>query len=172
MIDRSPASQPHPVPRLFDRLEAIDFQRLEHAASLKGLLKPFKGKGELERWGHECQQMRDGLLLLAHRLLAQARTYPFNRLAVQVALQTTSAGTAFLRWRSADRSAMGVSLWQRLITDPATPVPLVHELYALEVERIALNMQVSLTHTLAQQALACADKMAQAQSYYEQRIQP
>ena len=98
--------------------------------------------------------------------------YPFGRLPVLLALQTTGAGTAFLRWRYADRSAMGVSLWMRLIADPRTPVALAHELYALEVERIALNMQVSLTHTLAQQARACAQKMAQAQSHYEQRIHP
>ncbi len=31
----------------FEALEQTDFQKLEHAAYLKGLLKPFKGNGEL-----------------------------------------------------------------------------------------------------------------------------
>ena len=50
MTGRLPAEAP-PAPRLFDPVEATDFQQLEHAASLKGLLKPFKGKGELHAGG-------------------------------------------------------------------------------------------------------------------------
>ncbi len=170
MTEQTPASHTPPPPALFDPLEATDFQRLEHAASLKGLLKPFKGKGELESWAKECEQLRDSLLALAQRLLAQGTTYPFNRLPVLLAQQTTSAGTAFLRWRYVDRSAMGVLLWDKLVTDPRTPTPLVHELYALEIERIAINMQVSLTHTISRQAHACAQKMAQAESRYRERL--
>lgn len=34
--------------RHFLALQQTDFLRLEHAAYLKGLLKPFKGKGALE----------------------------------------------------------------------------------------------------------------------------
>lgn len=170
MTEPRPAPAPYPTPRLFDPLQPVDFQQLEQAASLKGLLKPFKSKGELDAWAKQCERLRDALLLLAQRLLAQATAYPFDRLPVLLAQQSTSAGTAFLRWRYADRSAMGVSLWDKLIADPNTPIPLVHELFALEIERIALNMQVSLTHTLARQAESCAAKMAQAQSRYQQRI--
>jgi len=35
-------------PKHFQPLEQIAFRGLEHAAYLKGLLKPFKGKGSLE----------------------------------------------------------------------------------------------------------------------------
>ncbi|NPY76501.1 DUF3158 family protein, partial [Pseudomonas aeruginosa] len=34
--------------RYFRGLQQGAFMRLEHAASLKGLLKPFKGKGDFE----------------------------------------------------------------------------------------------------------------------------
>jgi hypothetical protein len=40
-------SDPNREPRYFRPLEQPAFMRLEHAASLKGLLKPFKGKGGL-----------------------------------------------------------------------------------------------------------------------------
>jgi len=143
---------------------------MEHAASLKGLLRPFKGKGELEAWGHQCERLRDSVALLTQRLLAQATAYPLNLLPVVLAQQTAAAGTTFLRWRNADRSAMGVALWARLMGQSTTSPALAQELLALELERIVLNMQISLTHTLARQALECAQKMGEAQATYQQRI--
>ena len=156
--------------RRFYPLEQADFQRLEHAASLKGLLKPFKGKGTLTEWASQCHALRDGLIELAQRrVLAQADAYPFRLLPVELAQQTTGAGTTFLRWRKPDRSAMGVALWQTLITSNATPDTLVEELYAMELQRIVLNMQISLLHTLGRQAQECASKVALAHAVYLRR---
>lgn len=99
MNDRaSPQFASRPA-RFFDPLEQTDFVRLEHAASLKGLLRPFKGKGELATWASQCESLRSGLIVRAQQLLSQASAYPFNQLPVELALQTTGAGTAFLRWR-------------------------------------------------------------------------
>jgi hypothetical protein len=157
--------------RRFTPLEQADFRRLEHAAYLKGLLKPFKGKGSLETWANQCAALRDDLIALAERrVLPQAQRYPFNRLGVQLAQQTTGAGTTFLRWRNHDRSSMGVALWEGLLADPATPASLIDALYAMELQRIALNMQISLTHSIARQALDCAGKMAQAEATYNRRV--
>lgn len=156
--------------RRFYPLEPADFQRLEHAASLKGLLKPFKGKGTLTEWASQCHALRNDLIELAQRrVLAQADAYPFRLLPVQLAQQTTGAGTTFLRWRKPDRSAMGVALWQELITSNATPDTLVDDLYAMELQRIVLNMQISLLHTLGRQAQECASKVAQAHAAYLRR---
>ena len=41
-------SDPNREPRYFHPLQQTAFMKLEQAASLKGLLKPFKGKGDLE----------------------------------------------------------------------------------------------------------------------------
>ncbi len=156
----------------FIPLEQPDFQALEHAAYLKGLLKPFKGKGSLETWASQCTALRDDLIGLAQRrVLTQARGYPFNLLTIQLAQQTTGAGTTFLRWRNLDRSLMGVALWEMLLESPATPVALIDDLYAIELQRIALNMQISLTHTIARLALDCSDKAARAEAAYLQRVQ-
>jgi hypothetical protein len=156
---------------LFRGLEQTDFQKLEHAASLKGILFPFKGKGALEECSRRCASLRAGLIDLAqHVILPQARVYPFALLPVQLGLQTTSAGTAFLRWRTADRSSMGVGLWVNLIHSSKTPPHLLVDLYAMEQQRIALNMQISLLHSIAKQADECASKMALAQTHFEHRI--
>ena len=160
------------TPTRFTPLEQADFQRLEHAAYLKGLLQHFKGKGRLESWANQCAALRDDLIVLAQRrVLPQARGYPFSLLGVQLAQQTTGAGTTFLRWRNLDRSSMGVALWEALLADPATPASLIDDLYAMELQRIALNMQISLTHSIARQTLDCAGKMAQAEAAYLRRIQ-
>ena len=108
--------------RYFRGLQQGAFMRLEHAASLKGLLKPFKGKGDFEAWASQCFAMRDELIALAQRqVLPQACGHPFHLLPVELAQQTTGAGTTFLRWRKHDRSAMGVALWQELMASPSTP---------------------------------------------------
>ena len=165
-------SDPNPPTRYSRGLQQGAFMRLEHAASLKGLLKPFKGKGDLEAWASQCFAMRDELIALSQRqVLAQACGHPFHLLPVELAQQTTGAGTTFLRWRNLDRSSMGVALWEALLADPATPASLIDDLYAMELQRIALNMQISLTHSIARQTLDCAGKMAQAEAAYLRRIQ-
>ena len=157
------------LPR-FVPLGQADFQRLEHAGYLKGLLQPFKGKGSLETWASQCMALRDKLIALAQgKLLPQARAYPFNLLDVQLAQQSTGAGTTFLRWRNLDRSSMGVALWASLLGRASTPATLIDDLYAMELQRIVLNMQISLTHSMARQALECASKMAQAETTYLRR---
>ncbi|WP_066267479.1 DUF3158 family protein [Hydrogenophaga palleronii] len=156
----------------FRPLEQADFVKLEQAAYLKGLLKPFKGKGTLEVWASQCHAQRDQLIALAQRrVLRQATGHPFNLLPAELAQQKTGAGTTFLRWRRPDRSAMGVALWQEIIASTATPVSLLADLHALEQQRIVLNMQISLLHTLGRQAQDCANKMAQAELAYLRRVQ-
>ena len=165
------ASDPNSHATRFVALEQADFQRLEHAGYLKGLLQPFKGKGSLENWVSQCTALRDGVIGLAQRrVLPQARAYPFSLLGVQLAQQTTGAGTTFLRWRNLERSSMGVALWEALLANPATPASMIDELYAMELQRIVLNMQISLLHTLGRQAQECASKAAEAEDAYLRRL--
>ena len=41
----------------------------------------------------------------------------------------------------------------------------------MELQRIALNMQISLVHAIGRQAAECAEKMAQATAVYTERLQ-
>lgn len=149
-----------PTTPLFQPLGQVDYLQLEHAAYLKGLLKPFKGKGALATWANECAATRDGLIELAQRrILPQARGYPYSLLPIYLAQQRTAAGTVFLRWRSLDHKHMGGQLWQQQINNPRLPARLREALYAIEAERIVFNMQISLLHTLARQAEDCVGKL-------------
>jgi hypothetical protein len=156
----------------FIPLEPDAYRTLAQAPYLKGLLRPFKGKGSLEDWANQCVSLRDELIELARRrVLAQARAHPFNLLAAQLAQQATGAGTTFLRWRSVDHARMGVALWEELIEHPATPVNLLDDLLMLEEARIALNMQIGLVHAIARQAQACASKLERAEGVHLRRLE-
>ncbi|MDR1662314.1 MAG: DUF3158 family protein [Azoarcus sp.] len=158
--------------RRFIPLEQDAYRELEQAAYLKGLLRPFKGKGSLETWASQCASLRDDLIALAQsKVLSQARAHPFRLLGVQLAQQATGAGTIFLRWRSLDHARMGTALWEELVGDPATPVNLLDDLFAIEEARIALNMQIGLLHSIARQASACAKKIERAEGVYLRRME-
>ena len=158
------------TPGYFKPLDHTAFHRLAHGASLKGILFPFKGKGQFDDCANRYERLRDDLIGLAqHELMPQSRTFPFALLPIQLGMQTTGAGTAFLRWRKVDRSAMGTSLWAGLITSPSTSQRLVADLYAMELQRIAINMQISLVHSISKQARECALKAEWAEAIYQQR---
>ncbi|WP_051070742.1 DUF3158 family protein [Pseudomonas asplenii] len=155
----------------FRPLEQSAFRRLEHTAFPKGLLRPFKGKGELLEFGEQCSALTRGLITLAIvEVLAQAERYPFTLLPIRLVKQSTGTGTIFLRWSRADRTKMGADLWSELVRDEQTPINLISDLYALELQRIVINMQISLAHSMERQAFLCANKVEAADQAYQQRI--
>lgn len=143
------------------------FLMLKHADSLKGL---FKGKS-LSELASNSLTLRNELIELAKdQVLAQVKSYPFALLPVELALQTTGAGTSFLRWRKKDRSKMGVSLWASLISEPQVSDKLINDLYLIECERISLNMQISICHTISRRATEGEKQLQQAQRIYQHRV--
>ncbi|WP_416768952.1 DUF3158 family protein [Pseudomonas sp. RHF3.3-3] len=66
--------------------------------------------------------------------------YPFTLLPIRLIKPSTGAGTIFLRWSRSDRTKMGADLWAELVRDEHTPINLISDLYALELQRIVINM--------------------------------
>lgn len=154
----------------FRPLQQTAFQALQHSASLKGLLKPFKGKG-LAQLAEQCEVLEQGLLELAQRLLAQVRRTPFTLLPARLIEQRTSARTTFLRWQHIATRRMGVGVWAEMLRQDKTPEYLLQDLYEMELQRITLNMQISLIHSIGKQAAECAEKMGQAEAEFMGRLQ-
>ncbi|ANA69217.1 DUF3158 family protein [Pseudomonas aeruginosa] len=155
----------------FRPLQQTAFQALQHSASLKGLLKPFKGKGELAQLAEQCEVLEQGLLELAQGLLAQVRRPPFTLLPARLIEQRTSARTTFLRWQHLATRRMGVGVWAEMLRQDKTPEYLLQDLYEMELQRITLNMQISLIHSIGKQAAECAEKMGQAEAEFMGRLQ-
>ncbi|WP_148193575.1 DUF3158 family protein [Pseudomonas syringae] len=156
----------------FKPLQQDAFIGLQHAPFLKGLLKPFKGKGGMLQLAELCRSLEADLNALAEdQVLAQANRHPYTLLPVRMVRQRTSAGTVFLRWQEMGTRQMGVNVWSSLLADPRTPESLLQDLHSMEQQRVALNMQISLVHTIGRQAAECAEKMAQSDAVYTGRLQ-
>ena len=144
--------------------------RLEHAASLKGLLKPLKVRG---------------LGGLGQPVLRHARRVDRPGAATSAAtgrwasLPSAARGTGPAdHWRRNDVPALaqerplghGRGPVAELMASTSTPVNLLADLHAIELQRITLNMQISLLHTLGRQAQECASKAAEAEDAYLRRL--
>lgn len=101
-------------------------------------------------------------------VVQQAGQPPYSLLKIRLVLQKTSAGSTFLRWRTRDFSRMGVAVWERQISNKALPQIVRKELHCFECARIALNLQMSVVHSLYRQATTCAIKMASAEQLLRQ----
>lgn len=151
------------VNNYFDLLAQNVYRGIEHAASLKGLLKPFKGKGAFEDLAQQARQIEQQLERLMDETLSRAARSPYCLLDARLVKQTSACGTTFLRWRTRDFSRMGVDLWEELMRNPTLPPLVLQVLHEFETARITLNMQMSVVHTLRRQALDCEQKMASAE---------
>ncbi|NAO28874.1 DUF3158 family protein [Pseudomonas syringae pv. dysoxyli] len=144
------------------------YRQFEHAASLKGLLKPFKGKGELEHLAQVAREIEAQLRRLMEVVVQQAGRAPYSLLDIRLVLQNTSAGSTFLRWRTRDFSRMGVAVWERQVSNKILPLATREGLHHFECDRIALNLQMSVVHSLLRQAATCAITMASAERLLRQ----
>ena len=84
--------------------------------------------------------------------------------------QKTKCGTQFLRWQRVPDFRMGVGVWAEMMASPRTPQTMLYDLYAMELQRITLNMQMSLIHSIYKQAVECAEKMELAEAVLLQRL--
>ena len=155
-------------PMPFDSLTPDAYRQLEHAASLKGLLKPFKGKGELEHLAQVAREIEAQLCHLMEAVVQQAGQPPYSLLDIRLVLQNTRAGSTFLRWRTRDFARMGVAVWERQVRNKTQPQAVREGLHRFECNRIALNLQMSVVHSLYRQASTCAIKMASAERLLRQ----
>ena len=162
----NPMIPAQPMP--FKALTPDAYRQLEHAASLKGLLKPFKGKGELEHLAQVAREIEAQLRHLMEAVVQQAGQPPYSLLDIRLVLQNTSAGSTFLRWRTRDFARMGVAVWERQVSNNALPLAVHEGLYRFECNRIALNLQMSVVHSLYRQASTCAINMASAERLLRQ----
>lgn len=155
-------------PKILEALTSDAYRQFEHAASLKGLLKPFKGKGELEHLAQVARNIEAQLCHLMATVVQRAGRSPYSLMDIRLVLQNTSAGSTFLRWRSRDFSRMGVGVWERQLCNKSLPQVVREGLHQFECERIALNLQMSVVHSLYRQAATCAVKMASAEELLRQ----
>ncbi|EHB39530.1 hypothetical protein SEENIN0B_04829 [Salmonella enterica subsp. enterica serovar Infantis str. SARB27] len=70
----------------YQSLADEDYKMLAYVSSLKGLLKPFKSKGELELLESNARSVREMMEPLMQRLIQSARRYPVRQLPLIFAI--------------------------------------------------------------------------------------
>ena len=145
------------------RLSTDAYREFAQGASLKGLLKPFKGKGELQQFADTILRLRTQVAELMGVMLAIMAQPPFVLLDLRLVIQHSATGTDFLRWRSPDFQHMGVQVWQAAALHPHLHPELRQALYQLETNRVVLNLQMSSLQSLYRQASSGVSKLEAAE---------
>ena len=122
-------------------LEPSRFSALDQYA--KGLLKPFKGKGEVIRF-------RDELLNECRRLWQESADFAnrYNKTVVQVGLwltphQTHGGRGRPVQWRDKQQAKMGRRLWENVMAHHGLSQGMRRQLVEIETERLIFNAKVA-----------------------------
>ena len=121
-----------------------DDERSARKSSLKGLLKAFKGKGELLALVQELREAR--IQLQQHQLMLKQVVYelPGRNVPLILCSNPSRSGVSYLRWRNLDNNRSGSVALQEAIQQPDASDELRDALMALEWRRQVLNTQLSV----------------------------
>ncbi|EAB6380435.1 TPA: DUF3158 family protein [Salmonella enterica] len=149
----------------YQSLTDEDYKMLAYVSSLKGLLKPFKSKGELLE--SNARSVREMMEPLMQRLIQSARRYPVRQLPLIFTIGPAPSSANFLRWRNQQNNKSGTPAFSNLIGDPRIPQRARDALLEIERDRIVFNMQMSILTFIIRQARECQEKMEQAEKLYQ-----
>ena len=113
-------------------------------SSLKGLLKAFKGKGELRALVQELQALRVQLQLRQPMLKQAVYELPGRNVPLILCSNPARSGVSYLRWRNLDNNRSGSVALQEAIQQPDASDELRDALMTLEWRRQVLNTQLSV----------------------------
>lgn len=121
-----------------------DNESAARKSSLKGLLKAFKGKGELRALVQELQALRVQLQLRQPMLKQAVYELPGRNVPLILCSNPARSGVSYLRWRNLDNNRSGSVALQEAIQQPDVSDELRDALMALEWQRQVLNTQLSV----------------------------
>lgn len=121
-----------------------DDERSARKSSLKGLLKAFKGKGELRALAQELRALRVQLQQCQPVLKQTVYELPGRNVPLILCSNPARSGISYLRWRNLDNNRSGSMALQEAIQQPDVTDELRDALMALEWRRQVLNTQLSV----------------------------
>ena len=109
-----------------------DEESAARKSSLKGLLKAFKGKGELRALVRELQTLRAQLQQRQPMLKQAVYELPGRNVPLILCSNPARSGVSYLRWRNLDNNRSGGVALQEAIQQPDASDELRDALMALE----------------------------------------
>ena len=121
-----------------------NYQHCARKGSLKGLLKAFKGKGELQALAQELRGEREHLLQLQPVLQRAVQELPVRYLPLVLCSNPARSGVSYLRWRNLDNNHSGDAALQEILQHPDCTTALSDAMEQIELQRQVLNMQLAV----------------------------
>lgn len=116
-----------------------DDERSARKNSLKGLLKAFKGKGELRALVQELRALRVQLQLRQPMLKQAVYELPGRNVPLILCSNPARSGVSYLRWRNLDNNRSGDVALQEAIQQPDVSDELRDALMVFEWRRQVLK---------------------------------
>lgn len=133
---------------------------LAYESCLKGLLRV----REPQALAHSATEAAATLHQIQTRIIHRAWRWPLRTLPLLLCRGPARSGANFLRWRNQQNNRSGTPGWQVLVQDTSLPQPVRDALLAIERDRIAFNMQMSIITFLLRQIRECTLKLSNARS--------
>ncbi|QJT79313.1 DUF3158 family protein [Kosakonia sp. MUSA4] len=134
-----------------------DYENCARKSSLKGLLKAFKGKGELQELAQELQELQAKLQQLQPQLKQAVFNLPVRTLPLVLCSNPARSGVSYLRWRNLDNNRSGSAALLEIVHQTATSNELRDALLVIEWQRQVLNMQLSVVTFMLRQCSQLSD---------------
>lgn len=129
---------------------------------VRNLFSPMDSPDEYERLLQQVIEMRQGFVALQPEMMKEISDSLIRNLPVLLVRDYSgSLGPSFLRLRNVKTRKSGFTALQEVMQDEATPKEIKNALCQVEKERILLNMQVSILHTIIKQLRECKTKIEQ-----------
>ncbi|AWX14700.1 hypothetical protein CEP48_00180 [Mergibacter septicus] len=128
-------------------------------AGLKKLFNPVSTQVDYEILEQFFLESRQSLIEMGQSIIQKARSYPVAHVPLIFILDhTSSSGGRFLRWRNLKNNKSGEPAYKYILQDETVPAEIKQALVALENDRIAFNMQMSVLNSIVRQLRECKEK--------------
>lgn len=144
-----------------------DYTGVGYAPSIKGLLKPFKGKRELEILLENLLQAREDLKPIHKKLVRSAQSsFPVKYFPILFRESKSQSGASFLRWRNHQNNKDGMPVLINIFENKDTSDKAKEIFREMEIDRISFNMQMSILSTMIRQVRDCIKKIDDIDDLY------
>lgn len=152
--------------------EQIVFSSTEYIASLKGLLKGKGGYEDSELLISHAKELKNNIIKLMEEFLTIVNMPPYTYFGTWMRIQHSGKDkNAFLRWRNADFTLMGVQVWKdAMLKVPVEDGQLLRNFKELELVRVKLNKHMSYLSMLIKQNEEYLENIKNIEEVFEKAL--
>jgi hypothetical protein len=139
------------------------YREIKHSSELKGFLKPFKGKGEMEEFERLAEECQVDIYRLMAKLIADCEALALPNITL---MAQRVKSRAYLRWRNPTEMKMGLCVLRDFLNTPNIGNQTRNKIQELEHRRNVLNFQSSCLTQLSRRAEVSIENFKKMEPYF------